>query len=198
MNSSVWTQSQATPGIFDTISHQPIEEPVLIEINPPYRPSRPNSLPAIPIWLAFHRLSSILATLAASHPQTSPSHHNSPPHSISPRIRHPKPSNQAAYDGWLPHAYKHVFRCEQALTGPIIAIEAPEVEGLSVYGARNGQTKFYGRGPKNRASLWDGCGCDRTSVALIQYTLSGKFWERWYSLVCRRNSADRTLWISAR
>jgi hypothetical protein len=53
-------------------------------------------------------------------------------------------SNQAAYDGWLQHAYKRVFRCEQALTGPIIAIEAPAVKGLTVYGARNGQTRFYG------------------------------------------------------
>jgi hypothetical protein len=53
-------------------------------------------------------------------------------------------SNQATYDGWLQHAYKHVFRCEQALSGPIIAIEAPEIEGLSVYGARNIQTRFYG------------------------------------------------------
>jgi len=33
---------------------------------------------------------------------------------------------------------------EQALTGPIISIEAPEVEGLTVYGARTGQTRFYG------------------------------------------------------
>jgi hypothetical protein len=130
--------------IIDTISHQPIEEPILTEINPPYRPSRPNPLPAIRLWLALRRLSSILATMAASHPQTSPTHHNSPSLSISPRIRHPIPSNQAAYYGWLPQAYKHVFRCEQALTGPIISVEAPAVEGLSIYGARNSQTRFYG------------------------------------------------------
>ena len=69
---------------------------------------------------------------------------NSPRHSSSPRIHHPIPSNQAAYDGWLQQAYKLVFRCEQALTGPIISIEAPAVEGLSVYGATNVQTRLYG------------------------------------------------------
>ena len=53
--------------IIDTISHLPIEEPILIEINTPYRPSWPNHLPAIRLCLAFHHLSSILATLAASH-----------------------------------------------------------------------------------------------------------------------------------
>jgi hypothetical protein len=106
--------------------------------------SNPNPLSAIRLWLAIHRLSYILAAFAASIPQTSPFRHNSPSHSISPRIRHPVPSNQAAYDGWLPHAYKRVFRCEQALTCPIIAIEAPVVKGLSVYGARNVQTRFYG------------------------------------------------------
>jgi hypothetical protein len=82
--------------------------------------------------------------LAASHPQTTPSHHNSPRLPISPRIHHPNPSNQADFHEWLPHASKWVFRCEQALTGPIKAIEAPELEGLSVYGARTGQTMFYG------------------------------------------------------
>ena len=129
---------------FDTIIHQPIEEPILIEINPPYRPSRPNLRPAIRLWLSFHRLSSILVQLAASHPQLNPTCHNPPHRPISPRIHHPKPSNQADFHLWLSHAYKHVFRCEQALTGPIIAIEAPAVEGLSIYGARNGQTRFYG------------------------------------------------------
>ena len=130
--------------IIDTISHQPIEEPILIEINPPYLPSRPNPLPAIGLWLALHRLSSILSPSSASHPQTSPSFHNPPRYSISPRIHHPKPSNQADYHVWLQHAYKHIFKYEQALIGPIIAIEGPEVEGLSIYGARTGQTRFYG------------------------------------------------------
>jgi len=130
--------------IIDTISRQPIEEPILVEINPPYCRPRPDPIPAIRLWLAVHRLSSLLATMAAAHAQARPARQYSPRHSIPPRIHHPKPSNQAAYHNWLPRAYKEVFRCGHALTGPINAIEAPAVKGLTVFGAGTGRTRFYG------------------------------------------------------
>jgi hypothetical protein len=75
--------------------------------------------------------------------QTWPSHPGVPPG--SPDMLHrEKPTNQAAFHEWVRATYSRVFGCEKQLDGPIFPVEAPLVKGLTVYGAKNGETRFYG------------------------------------------------------
>ena len=54
------------------------------------------------------------------------------------------PPNQAAYHEWVHAVYRRVFRSETCPEGPMIPVEAPTVKGLTVYGAKCGESRYFG------------------------------------------------------
>jgi len=55
-----------------------------------------------------------------------------------------QPTNQAAFHEWVHAVFMRVFHCEKQPLGPMVTVEAPAVKGLTVYGAKSGETRFYG------------------------------------------------------
>jgi len=55
-----------------------------------------------------------------------------------------RPANQAAFHEWVQAVHQRVFRSETRPDGPMIPVEAPAVKGLTVYGVKCGESRYFG------------------------------------------------------
>ena len=55
-----------------------------------------------------------------------------------------KPANQAAFHKWVGGIFRRVFRGETRPEGLMLPVDTAPVKGLTVYGAKCGETTFYG------------------------------------------------------
>ena len=60
------------------------------------------------------------------------------------QLHREKPSNQAAFHEWVLAVYRRVFHSETRPEGPMFPLETPAVKGLTIYGVKCGETRFYG------------------------------------------------------
>jgi hypothetical protein len=70
------------------------------------------------------------------HPGTSPG--------CPDTLHREKPKNQACFLEWAQAMFLRVFRVEKRPEGPMVTLDAPAVKGLTIYAAKNGETRFYG------------------------------------------------------
>jgi len=55
-----------------------------------------------------------------------------------------RPANQAAFHEWVQAVFMRVFHSETRPDGPMLPFDAPTVNGLTVYGVKCGEMRFYG------------------------------------------------------
>ena len=55
-----------------------------------------------------------------------------------------RPANQAAFHEWVLAVYWRVFHSETRPDGPMLPLETPAVRGLTIYGVKCGETRFFG------------------------------------------------------
>jgi hypothetical protein len=70
------------------------------------------------------------------HPETAPG--------CPDMLHRERPANQAAYHEWILAVYRRVFHSETRHEGPMLPLETPAVRGLTIYGVKCGETRFYG------------------------------------------------------
>jgi len=60
------------------------------------------------------------------------------------QLHRERPVNQAAYHDWIQAMSRRVYRLEHMIEGPMVPIDTPTINGLTVYGVKNGNSRFYG------------------------------------------------------
>jgi len=70
------------------------------------------------------------------HPGTSPG--------CPDALHREKPANQAAFHEWVLATHRRVFLSEPRPDGPMLPLDAPAVKGLTIYGVKCGETRYFG------------------------------------------------------